>query len=93
MAVLKPINHNIGVNNMTKTLNIRQVLNATVAQEVSDDLLLVQQGIVSMNGNLTALGRRVQADLVFRGQDASKAGLANAIREALEVEVEEDTQA
>lgn len=70
--------------------NIRQLINNKASQEVSDDLLLVQNGITSVNGNLTALGRRVMADLEFRSEGA-KASIAQAVRDALSVDETADS--
>lgn len=53
-----------------------------------DLLLLAQEGIVSEFGNLTDLGRRVQADLIFRGKDGTKQDLIDAVNRVYEVDAE-----
>lgn len=42
-------------------------------------VLLEQEGIVSAFGNLTSLGRRVQADLVFRGEAGDMQTIVDAV--------------
>lgn len=41
--------------------------------------LLEQEGIVSKFGNLTALGRRVQADLLFKGESGDMQSIVSAV--------------
>lgn len=69
---------------MTKTLNIRQKINRLGADEGL--VLLAEHGIVSEFGNLTELGRRIQSDLVFKGEDGTMEDLVAAVKAATGVE-------
>lgn len=62
-------------------LNIRQRINAL--NNDSDDVVLYKNGVISPEGNLTDLGRRVQADLVFGGKTGSKADIVEAVKAAV----------
>lgn len=62
---------------MANTLNIRQKIN--LSSRDPQLVVLEQHGIVSENGNITALGRRIQGDLLLRGESADVAGLVEAV--------------
>jgi len=64
-------------------MNIRQTINAL--KKSADDRLLEKHGVVSEFGNITDLGRRIQADLIFEGKSGDKASLVTAVQ-AVEAE-------
>lgn len=65
------------MSNSNKNLNIRQKIN--LSDRDANLVVLEQHGIVSSGGNLTDLGRRIQADLVFRGGNGDMEEVVDAV--------------
>lgn len=84
MAVLGRNNYIIKEIEVGKNLNIRQKINNLGADPGL--VLLEKYDIVSEFGNLTDLGRRIQADRIFRGEDGTVEGLVAAVKAVEEAE-------
>ena len=67
-----------------QNLTLRQKIN--LASRDPELVMLEQHGVVSANGNITALGRRIQADLIFRGGNGDMADLVEAVLNAYRAE-------